>query len=41
LKLADLWRFAGYIIAIAAVIVASRYLWRIYIMGTARKLDFT
>ncbi|MDW7730315.1 MAG: ABC transporter ATP-binding protein [Bacillota bacterium] len=36
----DLWRFAGYIMAIAILIVASRYLWRIYIMGTARKLEF-
>ena len=37
---ADLWRFAGYILAIAAVIVVSRYFWRIYIMGTARILEF-
>ena len=37
---ADLWRFAGYILAIATVIVISRYFWRIYIMGTARKLEF-
>ena len=37
---ADLWRFSGYILAIAAVIVVSRYFWRIYIMGTARKLEF-
>jgi ATP-binding cassette, subfamily B, multidrug efflux pump len=36
----DLWRFAGYIMAIAAVIVTSRYLWRIYVIGTARKLEF-
>ena len=36
---ADLWRFAGYILAIAAVIVVSRYFWRIYIMGTARMLE--
>ncbi len=37
---ADLWIFAGYIMGIAAVVVACRYLWRIYIMGTARKLEF-
>ena len=37
---ADLWRFSGYILAIAAVIVVSRYFWRIYIMGTARMLEF-
>ncbi len=37
---ADLWRFAGYVLAIAAVIVVSRYFWRIYIMGTARILEF-
>ncbi len=37
---ADLWRFSGYILAIAAVIVVSRYFWRIYIMGTARILEF-
>ena len=37
---ADLWRFPGYILAIAAVIVVSRYFWRIYIMGTARMLEF-
>ncbi len=36
----DLWRFAGYIMAIAAVIVVCRYFWRIYIMGNARKLEF-
>ncbi len=37
---ADLWRFSGYILAIAAVVVVSRYFWRIYIMGTARMLEF-
>ncbi len=37
---ADLWIFAGYIMGIAAVVVVCRYLWRIYIMGTARKLEF-
>ncbi len=37
---ADLWRFTGYILAITAVIVFSRYYWRIYILGTARLLEF-
>jgi len=36
----DLWRFAAYILAIAAVIVLCRFMWRIFIMGTARKLEY-
>lgn len=37
---ADLWRFVGYIVGIAAVVVVCRFLWRIFIMGTARKLEY-
>lgn len=36
----DLLRFVGYILAIAAVVALSRFLWRIFIMGTARKLEY-
>ncbi len=36
----DLWVFSLYILAIAAVIVLCRFMWRIYIMGTARKLEY-
>ncbi len=36
----DLWMFVGYIMGIALVVVSCRFLWRIFIMGTARKLEF-
>ncbi len=36
----DLWRFVGYVMAVAAVVVICRFLWRIFIMGTARKLEY-
>ena len=36
----DLWRFVGYVMAVAAVVVLCRFLWRIFIMGTARKLEY-
>src|SRR5690554_3130910 len=38
--LPDLLRYVGYILAIAAVVALSRFLWRIFIMGTARKLEY-
>lgn len=37
---ADLWVFVGYILGIAVVVVICRFLWRIFIMGTARKLEY-
>lgn len=36
----DLWLYVLYILAIAAVIGLSRFLWRVFIIGTARKLEY-
>lgn len=35
-----LMRYVGYILAIAAVMTAGRFFWRIYIMGSARRLEY-
>ena len=40
LSTTDLLRYCGYILAIAATIAFGRYMWRIYIMGTARRLEY-
>jgi len=36
-----IWLYGGIIVALAALIAAGRYLWRIYVMGTARLLEYT
>jgi ATP-binding cassette subfamily B protein len=36
----DLLRYAGYILGIAAAIAIGRFSWRIFIMGSARKLEY-
>lgn len=36
----DLWKYAGAIILVAAGVGFFRYLWRVYISGTARKLEY-
>jgi len=36
----DLWKYAGALILVAAGVGFFRYLWRIYISGTARKLEY-
>jgi len=37
---AELLRYAGYILGIAAVMAFGRFSWRIYIMGSARRLEY-
>jgi ATP-binding cassette subfamily B protein len=37
---AGLMRYAGYILGIAAIMALGRYFWRIYIMGSARRLEY-
>ena len=37
---ADLWIYVLYILVIALVIGVSRFLWRVFIIGTARKLEY-
>ncbi|MEW6229535.1 MAG: ABC transporter ATP-binding protein [Bacillota bacterium] len=34
-------RYVGYIIGVALLVAVGRYFWRMYIMGTARLLDYT
>jgi ATP-binding cassette subfamily B multidrug efflux pump len=36
----DLWKYAGALILVAAGVGFFRYLWRVYISGTARKLEY-
>lgn len=36
----DLLRYSGFIVAIAVTIALGRFMWRIFIMGTARKLEY-
>ncbi len=37
---ADLLRYAGYIVAIAVAMAVGRFMWRIFIMGSARKVEY-
>lgn len=40
LEVATIWRYAGLVVAIAAVVAVFRYLWRMNIFGTARLVEF-
>lgn len=38
--LSDLYRYVGYLLIIALTLGISRYIWRLLIMGTSRKLEY-
>lgn len=37
----DIWQFTGIFVGLSVFIAGFRYLWRINIMGTARKMEYT
>jgi ATP-binding cassette subfamily B protein len=38
--ISDLYRYVGYLLVIALALGLSRYIWRLLIMGTSRKLEY-